>query len=160
MKAAKGKKHLVNPLSVFVMILPVLVGVYLVSEKLVWNITDSVNHRLGYLSGHEVGKGDYVYFDFSHPFIKAGSKVQLTKRVACVAGETVTTVNRDVFCNGVFMGKALDKTASGKPLRVFVLEGLIPQGQVMVMGDSQDSFDSRYFGLVSLAELQKVIPLI
>jgi len=145
---------------VVIVITPLAVLIYGCSERLVWNITDSVDHRVAYLSDAPAGLGDYVHFEFSHSLIQSGAQVKLTKRIACLAGQRVNTIDRLVFCDNFFLGKALEFTASGQPLSVFKLDGPIPDGFVMVSGDSEDSFDSRYWGLIDVARLHKVIPLI
>lgn len=134
--------------------------VFELMPKLVWNITDSVNHRLGILSDTPPKKGDYVRFPFQHPLVLNNSEVLLTKRIACGAGDVVKTVGSEIHCNGQKMAVALAKTASGKALTPYAFAGPIPAGQVLLLGDTEDSFDGRYWGLVSLNGLQRVIPLI
>lgn len=135
-------------------------GAFLASHRWVWNLSDSVNPRVGYLSDAPVKRGDYVHFDFHHPLLFDDQPVKLTKRLACEAGDIVTTVERDLYCNGRFVAHALTTTGSGKPLAVFVLDGPIPPGKVLLLGDSDTSFDGRYWGLMDRDRLQKVVPVI
>jgi conjugal transfer pilin signal peptidase TrbI len=91
--------------------------------------------------------------------VRDGEQVRLTKRVACVSGERVTTINRDVFCDDRFIGEAYRETKKGKPLEVFTLNDTIPEGMVFLSGDTEHSFDSRYWGLIEVAKLNRVVPI-
>lgn len=133
---------------------------YDLSTHLVWNITDSVNHRLGYLADGTPRKGDYVRFEFNHPLILGNSKVILTKRIVCESGDIVRTEGVNVFCNERMVAKGLERTASGEPLTVYQFAGEIPTGKVLLLGDSDDSFDGRYWGLIDRNNLTRVVPII
>lgn len=130
-----------------------------VHDRLIWNVTDSATHRLGLLSSNVAEKGDYVNFDFQHPLVLDGKPVRLTKKWVCGSGDVITTQGRDIYCNGEYLGTALDRTGSGKRLELLDMNGPIPEKNALVMGDTIDSFDSRYWGLIEVAKFTKVVPL-
>jgi len=154
----------------FIRVLPIvlLASVFVHLEKnLIWNITESVNGRLGYLSAGQPSKGDYVHFLFSHDLLagrqdmeaardKLTQQFWLTKKLVCVPGDQLKTIARDLYCNGEKIATALQRTGSGKPLAVFLWNGAIPEGKALVLGDSEASFDSRYWGFVDIEKLKKV----
>ena len=142
-----------------VLALPILYLMDAYSHNLVWNLTDSVYFHFAYYQDAPIEKGDYVTFEFSHPIVREGQTVRLTKRVSCMPGDRLMTQGRYLYCNDRFVGEALRQTESGKPLEPFVLNDIIPAGQVYVSGDSDNSFDSRYWGLLDIAQLSRVVPI-
>jgi len=125
-------------------------------DRVVWNITESVDHRIGFISSDAPVKGDYVNFEFSHPLVLDGEEVRLTKKYICGFGDVIQTKGRDLYCNGEKLATALEYTESGKHLDVFNWNGPIPVGAVFVLGDANESFDSRYWGFVDSKKLNKV----
>jgi type IV secretory pathway protease TraF len=125
----------------------------------VLNLTDSVYFTFAFYRQGPITKGQYVEFQFNHPLVRDGERVRLTKRVACVSGDRLKTKGRYLYCNDRFLGEALEKTASGKLLDVFVFDDFIPEGMVYLSGDSATSFDSRYWGLMDIAQLNRVVPI-
>ncbi|MGH8459348.1 MAG: S26 family signal peptidase [Nevskiales bacterium] len=118
---------------------------------------DSIRYRLVWVAGGEVHKGDYVNLRVSHPIISAdGQETLLTKRVDCIAGETLRFDGKQFWCRDILLGGVIAKTWDGKPLTPFAWDGPIPDGKVFVMGEHPRSFDSRYFGLVDLQRLTRV----
>ena len=83
------------------------------------------------------------------------------KRIAGVAGDSVTVKDRDVFINGVHVGHAKTHTFDRRPLEP-IASTVIPPGFLYVQGTGPDSFDSRYrsSGLVAVHDVAaKVRPL-
>ncbi len=54
----------------------------------------------------------------------------------------------DYFCGKEYLGRAKDRTFEGAQLSRFEYVGVVPQGKIFVVGDSKDSFDSRYWGFL------------
>ncbi len=139
--------------------IPAIIIAFLLSglmDRVVWNITASVDHRIGFISSDIPMKGDYVNFKFSHPLVLGGEDVRLTKKYICGFGDVIQTKGRDLYCNGEKLAAALEYTESGKSLDVFNWDGPIPDGKVFVLGDADESFDSRYWGFVESENLHKV----
>ncbi|QLI60492.1 S26 family signal peptidase (plasmid) [Aeromonas media] len=101
------------------------------------------------LSGVTPKKGDYVTFELHNDKLKGGHAF-LTKRVGCVAGDTLENRAGAFFCNGDFMVIALDKDGYGRALSQFIFNGIIPANKAFMVGDNPNSYDSRYWGLTPL----------
>lgn len=75
--------------------------------------------------------------------------MSLVKRVGCKPGSILSTRNAMVYCDGVFLGIALRGVVSrAQEVKQFVFNGTVPEGKLFLVGDSADSYDSRYFGFV------------
>ncbi|TYC98020.1 S26 family signal peptidase [Novosphingobium sp. BW1] len=75
------------------------------------------------------------------------SNVPLVKRVAGIAGDTICAVDRVVTVNGRPVAKRRAADAAGRPLPAW--QGCIRLGPGMIfllMTETPDSFDGRYFG--------------
>ena len=127
-----------------------------VEKNLAASMTASVKYRLFWIEGGAGAKGDYVTFQKQHPLLKDGTPKRLTKRIACVSGETLTFDGTRHRCGTQLLGIVLDRTHEGKKLDPFVFNGVIPDGMVFVTGDHERSFDSRYFGFVVQSETTKL----
>jgi conjugal transfer pilin signal peptidase TrbI len=111
-------------------------------------------------------RGDLIVYSFDgeaaerdYPGLK---RQPFFKRVVGVAGDVVTVDGRDVFINGLPVGRAKTHTFDRRPLDP-IAPCVIPPGHVYVQGSSADSFDSRYrsSGLVSAdAVVAHVRPLL
>jgi conjugal transfer pilin signal peptidase TrbI len=92
-------------------------------------------------------RGDLIVYAFDgeaaerdYPGLK---RQPFFKRVVGVAGDVVTVDGRDVFINGLPVGRAKTHTLDRRPLDP-IAPCVIPPGHVYVQGSSADSFDSRY----------------
>ncbi len=111
-------------------------------------------------------RGDLIVYAFEgeaaerdYPGLK---RQPFFKRIVGVAGDVVTVDGRDVFINGMHVGRAKTHTFDRRPLHP-IAPTVIPPGNVYVQGSSADSFDSRYrsSGLVSTADVvARVRPLL
>jgi conjugal transfer pilin signal peptidase TrbI len=113
-----------------------------------------------------LARGDLIVYAFDgeaaerdYPGLK---RQPFFKRIVGVAGDVVTVDGRDVFINGLPVGRAKTHTFDRRPLDP-IAPTVIPPGHVYVQGTSADSFDSRYrsSGLVSTADVvARVRPLL
>lgn len=111
-------------------------------------------------------RGDLIVYAFDgeaaerdYPGLK---RQPFFKRIVGVAGDVVTVDGRDVFINGLHVGRAKTHTFDHRPLDP-IAPAVIPPGHVYVQGSSADSFDSRYrsSGLVRTADVvARVRPLL
>ena len=111
-------------------------------------------------------RGDLIVYAFDgeaaqrdYPGLK---RQPFFKRIVGVAGDVVTVDGRDVFINGLHVGRAKTHTFDRRPLDP-IASTVIPPGHVYVQGSSADSFDSRYrsSGLVSTSDVvARVHPLL
>ncbi|MGK2900522.1 MAG: conjugative transfer signal peptidase TraF [Burkholderiaceae bacterium] len=113
-----------------------------------------------------LARGDLIVYAFDgeaaerdYPGLK---RQPFFKRIVGVAGDVVTVDGRDVFINGLHVGRAKTHTFDRRPLDP-IAPTVIPPGHVYVQGTSADSFDSRYrsSGLVSTTDVvARVRPLL
>ncbi len=76
--------------------------------------------------------------------------VPMLKRVLALPGQTVCRTARTITVDGIAMGEALERDSHGRPLPDWQGCQRISDGQVFLMNwQSEDSFDSRYFGPLS-----------
>jgi conjugative transfer signal peptidase TraF len=137
--------------------------------RLVWNASASAPIGLYAVSpGAALERGDMVV---AWPPVDARqlaasrryvpSNVPLVKRVAGIAGDTICTVDREVTLNGRTVAARRAADAAGRELPAW--QGCIRLGPGMVfllMSETPDSFDGRYFG-ATLAQdvIGKATPL-
>ena len=87
-----------------------------------------------------------VYFD--NPYFKK-DRDYLIKRLACDEGHYLKVdKNKNYYCDGKYLGTAVDTDKDGNPVKNFVWDGPIPRGKCFVIGTHKRSYDSRYFGFV------------
>ena len=132
------------------------------------NWTPSVPYRVVYVDyfDRSLGRGDLVVYTFEGQAAERdypGLRHQpFFKRIAGLPGDAVTVRDREVFVNGVRVGRAKTQTFDRRPLEP-IDSTVIPPGFLYVQGTSPDSFDSRYrsSGLVRQQDVKaKVRPLI
>ena len=135
---------------------------------LLFNWTPSLPYKVALVDfrSSSIDRGDLVVYAFEGP---AGEKAYpglrhqaLFKRVAGIAGDVVTVQGRDVFVNGVLVGRAKTHAFDHRLLDP-IAPTVIPAGHLYVQGTSPDSFDSRYSlsGLVRVQDVRsRVIPLL
>ena len=122
--------------------------------------SQSIPYHVLFLLGGPGSKGDYVNVEVPGAYIgRKDEHVTLSKRIGCVAGDTLTFKNRAHFCNGEFLGRVLDRTHDGRWLKPFVWNGPVPAGKVFIVGTHERSWDSRYFGFVDAAKTERLKPL-
>ena len=139
------------------------------------NLTPSQPRGLYRLVPEKPGRGDYVAFCLNpeHPladlaarrgYLGRGScrsgRQPLLKRLLGLPGDYVTLAAEGGIVNGTFLPgtKNLELDSQGRATPSSLLApGLIPAGLALVLSQAHPgSFDSRYFGLIPLASLQKV----
>jgi type IV secretory pathway protease TraF len=108
-------------------------------------------------------RGDYVMIELNHPVL-GGRPVSITKQALCMPGSFLTwqraastsgpgASNTLFFCNGSLLATALPFTRNGRPLSPAKWNGVIPEGLAYIGSHHPHGFDSRYFGLVPIANL-------
>ncbi len=139
-----------------------LAGIYLASHIAV-TLTPSLNHRVFLINNgfSNVGRGDYVLFGFSSPLIEGGKRIKGMKRIGCGEGDYLHEFMGDYFCGKEYLGRAKEKTLRGDQLSRFEYDGVVPPGKIFVVGDSKDSFDSRYWGFLDKSKIiAKAYPIL
>ncbi|WP_457641315.1 S26 family signal peptidase [Persephonella sp.] len=96
-----------------------------------------------------------VYFD--NPYFKKG-KDYLVKILVCDEGHYLKVdENKNYYCDGEFLGKAVDTDSKGNSIENFKWDGPIPEGKAFVMGTHRKSYDSRYFGFIDKSKIIKYL---
>lgn len=130
--------------------------------KFIWNASASV--PIGLYAVHPAGKLDVTELVVVRPpadlarylaerrYLPEG--VPMLKRVLALPGQTVCRSDRTITVDGIAMGDALARDTRGRPLPDWQGCKRVSDGQVFLMNwQSADSFDGRYFGLLSRATI-------
>ncbi len=134
---------------------PLAFGVSYVYSHLNITVSESLDHRVFWITDELPERGDYASFELTHP-LAGPAPVLLSKQMLCWSGDYLTQDHRRFFCNGEFLGEAKYKTLKGKPLPLFEFSGPIPAGKAFAFGRHKDSFDSRYWGFVEVAATKRL----
>ena len=142
--------------AVVALALPVAAG----SAQLAWNVTPSAPAGLYRIVREPWSRGDRVAVlpgealgaDLDRRGILAKGRL-LIKRAAGVGGDRVCRQGAEVSINDNPAGKARDVDSQGLPLPSW--QGCVTLGaaQVFLLGDTAGSYDGRYFGVTSKAEI-------
>jgi len=162
MKEEGKNKKKTSPKLFALQMLAVAVGVYLVMGYLTarfhLGIDDQKNSCLPYKyyvidrGDHEVLRGGYVAFRSDARMAPwYAERTVFIKRVRAVAGDRVRVGQTGgMEINGASAGQLepyiLQKV--GRQAADFVRDETLPQGALWVMGETPDSFDSRYWGYI------------
>lgn len=142
------------------LIAAVLTGFY-ISNHIMYSSTTSIKYKFFWLTSTAPGKDDYATFKYpeSDYLIKRNVNEPFTKRVGCIASDTLEIRNSIYYCNGKYLGIQLKVDSVGNELPLFSFNGTIPEGKAFMVGDNPRSGDSRYFGLIDVNKAKKVLPL-
>lgn len=149
-----------------VLLTPILAVMKLFPDRILINETPSIPYKVMWLSKpSNLHKGAYYVWLANSPYVHGGEPFLIIKKAACVAGETLLIKGKDCYCGPFRMGSAKNKSISGMAVEPFRFNGVIPEGQFFAIGHHirdenghpvDDSFDSRYFGLVDFKQVRAV----
>ncbi|MBI5178181.1 MAG: S26 family signal peptidase [Nitrospinae bacterium] len=149
-----------------VLLAPVLAVMVICPDRILINETPSIPYKVMWLSKPaRLHKGAYYAWTISSPHVHGGKPFLIVKKASCIGGETLSTKGNEYFCGPFPLGTAKDKSASGALVEPFRFNGVIPEGNFFGIGHSfrsengrmvDDSFDSRYFGLVDFKLVRSV----
>lgn len=131
------------------------------SPRLVWNVSASAPVGLYVVSpGQAVAPGDMVVARTPLPIRRFAAvrrylpqNVPLVKRVVAVSGQEVCALSAFVYVDG--RPVAIRRPADGNGRRMPWWRGCVrlAEGAVLLLMERSDSFDGRYFGPTSSADL-------
>lgn len=84
----------------------------------------------------------------------------LIKNVAGESGDLIKIKNSKLYLNEIFLGNIAKKDKLGRSLKSDLKNKIIPQNKILLLGNTDDSYDSRYFGLIDKSRLLKKAKLI
>ncbi|MGV8057568.1 MAG: S26 family signal peptidase [Smithellaceae bacterium] len=162
---------------VLVLIVLILIAGSAIPNYFAVTTTASLNKRIFFIKkGKQVKKiktGDYVMFsllkskrgnDLPAKLVKMieddGEELQI-KRIGCSAREEIKNIGNEYYCKNQLIAIAKDYSLGGERLKKFEFSGKVPEGDMFLVGDHQDSYDSRYFGFIEAKDIiATVYPLL
>lgn len=146
----------VAALAIVALLLPIATG----SALFVWNTTASAPsgvyriERVRWRVGDRVAviPSQELAVDLDVRGVLPRGKL-LIKRVVAVDGDAVCRVDGTVVVNGVIMAQAKSNDSAGRPLPSWQGCTRLDKGQVFLLGDTEGSYDGRYFGVTRVDEV-------
>jgi conjugative transfer signal peptidase TraF len=134
---------------------------------LVWNASPSVPRGLYQIELGPVRRGDLVLIRLASDVAELANRrnylpksTYLIKFVLAVAGDHVCRFGYRIFVRGVLAARALPRDSLGRPMPSWQGCRQLASGELFLLADIQQSFDSRYFGVVSASDVVgRAVPL-
>jgi signal peptidase I len=157
--------------TVVIVLVAVLLLGSLIPGRLIVAVSDSLDHRIFFMTGFNrkaIKTGDYIVFQGDEREISAHTKPmidknldRMIKKVGCASGDMLVHNDQgEFYCNGCFVGKALETDSLKRPLPQFQFSGVVPKESYFMIGTNPRSYDSRYFGFIAAEKiLYKALPL-
>jgi len=154
---------------IFIVIALIVIGGAAIPNYFAVTTTPSLNKRIFFIiKSKQIEKsktGDYVMFSLlkSKPesvlptklvrMIKDEGEDSQIKRIGCIAGEELKNIGNEFYCKNKLIAKAKEYSLGGERLKKFEFSGQIPEGDIFLVGDHVDSYDSRYFGFIKAKDI-------
>ena len=134
---------------------------------LVWNASPSVPLGLYRIDPGPVRRSDLVLIRLPPDVAELAARrnylpksAYLIKFVLAVAGDQVCRLGDRIFVRGVLAARALTRDSLGRPMPSWQGCRRLASGDLFLLADNQQSFDSRYFGVVSASDVVgRAVPL-
>ena len=134
---------------------------------LVWNASPSVPLGLYRIDPGPVRRSDLVLIRLPPDVAELAARrnylpksTYLIKFVLAVAGDQVCRLGDRIFVRGVLAARALTRDSLGRPMPSWQGCRQLASGDLFLLADNQQSFDSRYFGVVSASDVVgRAVPL-
>ena len=154
---------------IFIVIILIVIAGAAVPNYFAVTTTPSLNKRIFFIiKSKQIEKlktGDYVMFSLlkSKPesdlppklvrMIKDDGEDSEIKKIGCAAGEELKNIGNEFYCKNKLIAKAKEYSLGGERLKKFEFSGKIPEGNMFLVGDHVDSYDSRYFGFIKAKDI-------
>ena len=162
---------------IFIVIILIVIAGAAVPNYFAVTTTPSLNKRIFFIIKskpiEKLKTGDYVMFSLlkSKPesdlppklvrMIKDDGEDSEIKKIGCAAGEELKNIGNEFYCKNKLIAKAKEYSLGGERLKKFQFSGKIPKGDMFLVGDHVDSYDSRYFGFIKVKDIiATVYPLL
>lgn len=151
-------------LFLYTFIVFLLLVIYYLSHHIGYNETSSVNFRIYYHKDYgaaDIRHGNYFLLEMPETELYAGG-LKAVKRIACMEGQRLKTSEEYgriiYYCDDKSIA-ILDifKDSNGSPLKFFSYDGVIPEGYIFMLGNMAKSYDSRYWGLLAVENLKRLV---
>ncbi|MBB6117748.1 conjugal transfer pilin signal peptidase TrbI [Rahnella inusitata] len=144
-----------KPLHILLIIFSLTIGSFITSHILI-PATHSVFPRLLWKTGTTTTtQNEYVLFEHLDKYLPEG-ETHLVKRLGCVEGQYLSRLNLQFYCDGNEIAIAHMQDSTGKSLPIFNFTGVVPPGKAFAVGDTDNSYDSRYWGFIELSKAQRL----
>lgn len=142
----------------------IIIGIAGISVTIVYlcnhigfNFSNSVDFRVyWHIPFTEVRRDAYYIIEYNDN----GQIRLLTKRAACLPGETLSRQDATFLCNGAEVTRIqITHDISGEeyPQYEIPIEGGLLNNTAFMLGDSVQSYDSRYFGAVPISSFRREV---
>ena len=162
---------------IIIVIALIVVGGAAIPNYFAVTTTPSLNKRIFFIVKsnqiEKIKKGDYVMFSLLKckpesdlpaklvRMIKDEGEDSQIKKIGCIAGEELKNIGNEFYCKNKLIAKAKEYSLGGERLKKFEFSEKIPEGNMFLVGDHVDSYDSRYFGFIKAKDIiAMVYPLL
>lgn len=167
-KAISKKARKKAVYSIFGILAVIGAGCYCAKNFMI-NPTDSIEtgiYRNALISNFS--KGNYVsykpepkfqkYIGTNYNLKKRGKEITVLKKIAASEGDVVEIRNYDIYINGEKSGRVIKLKGLNENLPN--MRKTLSKDEYFLMGETPDSFDSRYFGTVKKKDIISEIKLV
>ena len=168
-KTKKSKKMRTKAISTILCICGVFGGAYYCSQNLLINPSNSIETGI-YRNTliNNFSKGNYVsykpsskfqkYIEVNYNLKKKAKEVTVLKKIVAAEGDVIEIKDYNIYINGEKMGKIVK--LKGLTENLVNTQKVLSKDEFFLMGETPDSFDSRYFGTVKRNEIISEVKLV
>lgn len=168
-KTKKSKKMRTKAISTILCICGVFGTAYYCSQNLLINPSNSIETGI-YRNTliNNFSKGNYVsykpsskfqkYIEANYNLKKKAKEVTVLKKIVAAEGDVIEIKDYNIYINGEKMGKIVK--LKGLTENLANSRKVLSKDEFFLMGETPDSFDSRYFGTVKRKEIISEVKLV